>query len=585
MKHILKYMKALNASSGMMIYVNLAAMGLISVLEGMSILLLIPLINSSSIMQLNTDVVPFLGWLAFFNGWPLAGRLAFILGLFVTIVIVQNVLYRSMTLQHTKYQQQFSRTLRSKAYASLLQADWQFFIQRRTSDLINVMTIELARVIAGINYVLTFLRSMIFTCVQLVIALSLSVAMTMFVLLSGALLAFAMQSYTRRSRNLGYKTSELAQAYLSGMTDQLGGMKDIKSNALESSRLAWLHKLTQEMMEEQLAYVRLRTSSQMMHKVSSALLISFFIGGSLLLFRSQPEQLILIVVIFSRLWPKLSEMQTSIQQIAATIPAFEAFDKLLQESADANKGGPLQQPSEKISPIQLDKGIYCTDLFFRYDSQGTDYALKGISLFIPAGKMTAIIGPSGAGKSTLIDVIMGLLTPEHGTVELDGIRLTERNAVAWRKIIGYVPQEPYLFNASIRENLLLAAPEASESEIWDALRKASADTFVKNLPYGLETQIGERGTGLSGGERQRLVLARALLRNPSVLILDEATSALDVHNEEKIRNVLEEMKGSLTLIVIAHRLSTIKGADQVIELVNGKIIKQQHEVDTFTMQN
>lgn len=170
MRIVIKYMKRLNASSGYLIYINLAAMALIGVLEGLAILLVIPLINSSGMIRLNTEEIPLLGSLDFLGSWPLAGRLAFILGLYIMIVILQNILYRSMTLQHNRYQQQFSRSLRIEAYTSLLQAEWHYFIRRRAADLINVMTIELARVIAGINYALTLLRSIIFTCVQIVIA-------------------------------------------------------------------------------------------------------------------------------------------------------------------------------------------------------------------------------------------------------------------------------------------------------------------------------------------------------------------------------------------------------------------------------
>lgn len=176
--------------------------------------------------------------------------------------------------------------------------------------------------------------------------------------------------------------------------------------------------------------------------------------------------------------------------------------------------------------------------------------------------MTAIVGKSGAGKSTLIDLLMGLLQPEKGQVLLDGIPLNGDNVNAWRRALSYVPQEPFLFNVSIRENLLLVEPRANEKQLWEALEFAAAAEFVKKLPQGLDTHIGDRGVRLSGGERQRLVLARAILRKPEILILDEATSALDTENEAKIQEALEQLKGTTTIIVIAHRLSTIRNADQ-----------------------
>ena len=187
--------------------------------------------------------------------------------------------------------------------------------------------------------------------------------------------------------------------------------------------------------------------------------------------------------------------------------------------------------------------------------------------------MTAVVGPSGAGKSTLIDMIMGLLQPERGHILIDNIPLSQSNLLSWRKSISYVPQDPFLFNGSIRENLLMIFPEATDEQIWEALEFAAAADFVRKLPQGLDTLVGDRGIRLSGGERQRIVLARAILRKPSILVLDEATSALDTENERKIQEAIEQLKGKMTIIVIAHRLSTISNADQVIVLDKGRIIQ------------
>lgn len=169
---------------------------------------------------------------------------------------------------------------------------------------------------------------------------------------------------------------------------------------------------------------------------------------------------------------------------------------------------------------------------------------------------------------------MGLNHPEAGQVFLDGEPLIKEKVLSLRKSLGYVPQDPFVFNTTIRENLKLVKEDASEEEIWDALTLASADDFVKKLPDALDTLIGDRGIKLSGGERQRLVLTRAILRKPSILVLDEATSALDAESESKIQKSLESLKGHMTIIVIAHRLSTIRNADQVIVLDNGKVIQQ-----------
>jgi ATP-binding cassette subfamily C protein len=188
--------------------------------------------------------------------------------------------------------------------------------------------------------------------------------------------------------------------------------------------------------------------------------------------------------------------------------------------------------------------------------------------------MTAIVGKSGAGKSTMVDVLMGFLRPTGGQITIDGLVLDDELLLQWRQSFGYVSQDPFLFHATVRENLMLADKDASEQQLWEALHFAAADNFVSRLPEGLDTVIGDRGIRLSGGERQRLVLARAVLHHPSVLILDEATSALDGEHEAAIQAALERMKGQMTLIVIAHRLSTIRHADQIVVLDQGEVIQQ-----------
>ncbi|WHY85173.1 ABC transporter ATP-binding protein [Neobacillus novalis] len=571
MKEVFYFVKKLHSYSGKVLYLNLLGMIIMSLLEGVGILFLIPMISMSNIVNIETGGIPFLGFFDFLQDIPNKFGLPIILGIYILLVIGQNILQRQISIKNTIIQHGFFRQLRIETYEALIHANWDFFIKKRKSDLLNFMTSEIATASAGTNSFLQFIASLIFTLIQIGMAFLLSPNITIFVLISGLLLIFFSRKYLKRSIALGGKNYESGKNYLAGITDQINGIKDIKSNTLEESRMGWFRDVTQKMQNEQVEYSRMSTKSQLFYKVASAILIGIFILIAMNMFHAQGGQLILIILIFSRLWPRVAGIQASMEQIAMRIPSYKAVIALQIECKHAREFRDEDAHGKK--PLQIRKGIECKKVFFRYNKNLMTYALHDINLFIPSNQMTAVVGRSGAGKSTLIDLLMGLNKPEEGQVLLDGTPLSSTNLLSLRRAISYVPQDPFLFNESIRENLLIMEPNANEEQIWDALEFSSAAEFVKRLPNGLDTMIGDRGIRLSGGERQRLVLARAILRNPSILVLDEATSSLDTENEAKIQEALERLKGRMTIIVIAHRLSTIRNADQVIVLEQGEIIQ------------
>lgn len=572
MNLILYFLKQIQSYAGKRLYINLLATVFISLLDGVGILLLIPMISITGIIDFNVGNTPFNEILSFFDRIPSSVGLPFILLIFVLIVILQNFLHRHITIQNIKIQHGFFRHLRVNTYHSLLHANWAFFIKNRKSDLINLLTTEVARSSAGTHSLLQFLASLIFTVIQIGLAFFLSPSITFFLLLCGALIVFLNRKFLKMSLALGKKNYSLGKEYLAGISDQMNGIKDIKSNTLEKSKMNWFLTVTKGMQDEQIEYTTLRTMSQLYYKVSSSILIAVFIYIAVNMFHAQAGELMLIIVIFSRLWPRVAGIQSSLEQIATMLPSFHAVKNLQNESRIAVEFKESENLS--ISPIQIKKEIECKNVYFRYSQNSDSYALEGINVVIPSNKMTAFVGKSGAGKSTLIDILMGLNLPEKGQVLIDGTPLKSENLLSMRKAVSYVPQDPFLFNATIKENLLMVESEATDEEIWKALEFSSAAEFVKKLPKGLDTLVGDRGIRLSGGERQRIVLARAILRKPSILVLDEATSALDTENEANIQKALERLKGSMTIIVIAHRLSTIRNADQVIVLDQGNVIQK-----------
>ncbi|MEY9867482.1 ABC-type multidrug transport system fused ATPase/permease subunit [Peribacillus sp. B2I2] len=569
MKQLLFFFKRLYTFTGKILFINMLGMVIVSLMDSIGILLLVPMISVSGVIDidLSNNLPPMLSWMV---ELPKMISLSIILGFYIILVIFQNVLQRNLSIRDVRIQQSYIRHLRIEIYKSLLHANWEFFIKSRKSDLINVMTNDLARVSAGINLILQLLASAIFTLFQIGVAFLLAPRITLFVLISGLILAIFSRRFIRKAKSLGSKTSQLALSYLASVTDQLNGIKDIKSYHLEKTHVNWISSLTKEMNEEQIEYIKLNTSSQLSYKVSSALLIAAFVFLSITLFAAQQEELLLILLIFSRLWPRFTAIQGNLENISSTIPAFKSILKIEDEAKGHNEAFIL----ESIKPLVIEQKLECQDLFFRYNKTETDFTLENINIAIPANKLTAIVGPSGAGKSTLIDLIMGLLLPDQGQILVDGIKLSSKEIIGLRKSISYVSQDPFLFNGSIKENMLIVDPDASDKKIWESLEFSAADEFVRKLPQNLDTVIGDRGVRLSGGERQRLVLARAILRRPSILVLDEATSALDNDTESKIQRAIENLQGSMTIIVIAHRLSTIRNADQVLVLEKGKILQK-----------
>ncbi|WP_336779395.1 ABC transporter ATP-binding protein [Paenibacillus illinoisensis] len=578
------YMRKLRDVTGPVLYWNLLGMICISLMEGIGIYMLVPMLSLIGIFDMGTTGLQ-LSWLSEWLGrLSDNSQLVLILSIFVVILSGQAWLQRMQTIRNTRIQQQFIRTLRQETYRAIIMAKWSFFLQKRKSDFNHILTTELARVSQGTNLILQMAASLIFTAIQIGLAFWLSAKLTAIVIVFGLLLFFVLKKFVQRAKQIGDQTSELSQHYYSGITEHFNGIKDIKSNMLEESHIGWFEKICKRIERNVIQFSQLNSGTQLIHRVSSAVIIAAFIYLSLRVLAVPPASLLLIILIFSRLWPRFTSIQSNLEYISSMLPAFQLVRKLQAEtnlsreiSSSTTGAGASNRTTEKdihpIQPLELMRSIECINVNYRYEGSSS-YSLEHVTASIPAKGMTAIVGKSGAGKSTLIDLIMGLVRPESGQILIDGVPLSEEQLLAWRSSIGYVSQDPFLFHTSIRENLRLVDPDASEEQMWQALQFSSSAAFVRKLPHGLDTMIGDRGIRLSGGERQRLVLARAMLRNPSVLILDEATSALDSENEQHIHEALERLKGHVTIIVIAHRLSTIRTADRVIVLEEGRVIQQ-----------
>ncbi|WP_201006239.1 ABC transporter ATP-binding protein [Paenibacillus glycanilyticus] len=574
MKEILIFLRKLYASSGILLYVLLLLMLAVSALEGIGIFLIIPLLSIIGAFDMDIDDIPFVASVMDkLNDSDIPLNLPVVLLIYVVLVGGQALLQRYQTILSSQIEQRYIKGLRQETHESLLKAKWEYFLGRRNSDFNQVLSTELNRVSNGISLLITLISAAAFTLIQIGFATWLSVKLTSIIILSGLLLSLVSRKFVRKSAKLGKETTKLFQNYFAGLSDHFNGIKDIKSNLLERSHIRKFAELCSHIERNYMRAARVYANSQFLYRSSSVVLIAVFVYVSLTLLHVAAEQLLLIVLIFTRLWPRFITIQSSLERIVTQLPAMQSLTLLQQESRDAQETR-LIDDKEELPPLHIRESIVCEQVSYRYDKGSTRLALREIDMRIPVNRMTAIVGKSGAGKSTLVDLLMGLIQPDEGKVLIDNVELNEERLHRYRKSIGYVSQDPFLFHGTIRENLQLVMPDVTEKDIWEALRFSASDEFVRKLPQGLDTVIGDRGVRLSGGERQRIVLARAILRKPSILVLDEATSALDSENEVQIKEALDRLRGAMTIIVIAHRLSTIRHADQVIVLENGEIVQQ-----------
>lgn len=280
--------------------------------------------------------------------------------------------------------------------------------------------------------------------------------------------------------------------------------------------------------------------------------------------------LALFVIVSQRLVGQLNKVISSKIALDYHIPSVVLVKSLIEKSETVNI---VSRGFEDFKSLKTD--IIFSDVTFAYD--GKSPVLTNVNISIPKGKVTAIVGESGIGKSTVADLILGLYFPQAGTIEFNGTTIQDVNILDWRKKIGFVSQDNFLFHTTIMENIRLGNLEASEEMVIDAAKKANAHEFITGFPEGYNTVVGDRGLLVSGGQKQRIAIARALIRFPEILIFDEATSALDRKTEEALQNDIFILSKDKTVVIISHRLETVRAADKILNIENGKIYEVQYE--------
>ena len=546
----------------------LALMIFISLTEGIGILLLVPLLQLVGLDVQQGALGQIAGYIfLFFSYVGIKPTLGIVLVIYVIIISANAFLYKLQTLKSSEIQYEFAAHLRKRLFNAVTRSNWLFFKQKRSSDFAHALTYEIERIGVGTNQFLSLIASVFVLAVYLIFALELSGLITGLIFLVGIVLLLSLKKRTSSAQKSGEALSDTSKNMYSSAIQHLDGMKTIKSFNMEEKNIETFQNVADSVAGKYIDAVNSYADVKFLFDVGSVIILSIIVFILISFMNIPIAELLILLFLFVRMIPRFSIIQRSYQYFINMIPAFTTIMDLEKECEEAS------EPKLKTGEVELHGEIKFENISFSYDNSEKSFGLQNLNLTVKAGQTTAVVGLSGAGKSTIADMVMGLITPENGRILIDGDVLSEDNFSSWRGQIGYVAQDTFLFNDTIRNNLLLANQGASEEEISTALKLASADEFVLNLSEGIDTLIGDRGVLLSGGERQRLALARALLREPSLLILDEATSNLDSKNEKKIMNSIEKLHGNVTIVVIAHRLSTIRRADAIYLIEKGKLIE------------
>lgn len=544
--------------------------------EGSGILLLVPLLQSLQSAAVTHNVSGQMLQRMAELGVPTST--SFLMGIVLLLIILRATLQYARERLSAIMQHQLVDKMRLHSFALLLHAEWRWLTQQNQSDQANSLLVDINRIGVGFTFLLGLLASLMTLLAYLIAAVSLSWQVTLLAFISGGLILLVLSGQRKQALSLGQQLGLANRSMQATVQQSLAGIKLAKILGQESSFIERFDHTISTLREQQLAFQKDTSLSKVLFQIFGATLLIGYLLAGLNLWHIEVAQLLTLVIVFGRMIPLFMSAQQQLHHCLHALPALEDAQRL----QDAYRVNAEPTKLDHHQPIVIGQQIQLKNVSFQYPGKNSP-SLAQVSLTLKVHTTTAVIGHSGAGKSTLADLLMGLLAADSGEILLDDILLTGPLRRQWRQSVAYVPQEVFLFNDSIRNNLLWGNPKASEADLLKALTLAAAE-FVYDLPNQLDTMVGDGGVRLSGGERQRIVLARALLKQPTLLILDEATSALDVENEQRIRQAIENLHGNMTVLVIGHRLPTLEHADQVIKLEQGSVVvqgtwqqlKQQH---------
>jgi ABC-type multidrug transport system fused ATPase/permease subunit len=556
-------------------------LGLYAALEGFGIGMLLPVLQyleSGGGKLPSGGVWPYLMEASSALGIPVT--LATLLLLAFLPILFRQFVYYAQTRYSAAVQNQGVERLTVRTFRAIARAELSFMDTQDLGRVIGLTTGQVARCGQALSAYVRLLSSAVIIFIYAVLLTLVSWQLALISIVAMGLVSWAIRRILVRAKEHGKEVTAASQAMSAAVRERLAALRLVKMRVREDAEAEQVGELARVLRDASTriaigaAAVEIVVDPALMLAVFLVVYVGFTAYGMTL------AGLGLFMFILLRLNAKAKDFNVGRQSVASLMPSIDYVQGILKtaEKMPTPSGG-------SVTFEKLRSGIEFVDVRFGYDTRDQE-VLSGVNLTIPALATTALVGRSGAGKSTLVDMIPLLRRPTGGSILIDGIPAEEYDLASLRRHIGFLTQEPLLFNTSIRENLVYGLDgEPSEAALRAALDAAYCSEFVDELPKGVETNIGDSGTRLSGGQRQRLALARVLLQDPGILILDEPTSALDSESEQYIQRAFERAAQERTVVVIAHRLSTVERADQIVVLADGVVAETGTHAGLMQLEN
>jgi ABC-type multidrug transport system fused ATPase/permease subunit len=468
---------------------------------------------------------------------------------------------QEMLFQYIQVRMEMDR--KREIFGAIMKTNMAHLYQRNFGQLTNVVLRETNTVAQLVEHLARFTIGVFNALVYVLAVLLVDWKLTVLTAVVSAATYAAMRGIFRQAKRVGYRI-----AGLNGVVQELAdvalfGYKNVKSYVVER---AMTTRLAETMRKWRGLHLRLIGTESVLKSFFEPMVVVVAIFV-FLVYRIEMAVFVTFVAALTRMNKEIREVQKAHYRIARNAGSLQMYNEVLADL----RAHPYPDERRGAEFRALGHELVFDQVVYTYKSSRDAFTLGPVSLRAPRGGMVALVGPSGSGKSTCIDLASGLLLPDAGQIRLDGVNLADLSLASYRRRVGYVTQDIFLLNDSVLNNVIFMDEGISAEDARRACALASADEFIRGLPKGYDTIVGERGARLSGGQKQRISLARALARNPAVLILDEATSALDNESERRIHAALDSLVGTVTIIIIAHRLSTVRSADYLYVFEKGRI--------------